>query len=118
MGAFDFLKVIVNDKPKKSLPEKAKLTNFVSFDGKSFPITQLTHRGFAVSRFDGSLIKGQKAHITLTVNDQIARFSLTNAVLVVDVTDDRMVAEFNLLTPDMENLLKRYAERRKKAGPA
>lgn len=115
MGMFDFLKVTVQNKTASPQKKAAGAGSCVMFDNKSFPLAALNHRGFVISGFDGSLVKGQKAHVTLSVDDSIGKFSLTTAVLVTEVTGDKMAAEFNLITPEMESLLKQYNQRKKQA---
>jgi hypothetical protein len=113
MGMFDFLKVTVQDK-KKSGPAKPALKPgaFVHVDSKSFPIALLNQKGFVVNNFDGGLIPGQTAHISVTVNEPGVQISIKTSVVVTDTSNGRMAAEFGILPVDTEKTLRAYYERR------
>lgn len=119
MGVFDFLKVTVYDKKpaaeakaKRPVKNPGKPGSFLNVDSKSFPIAALNHQGVVVSGFDGSLIVGQKAHVTVSINEPDFQFQLSTAVMVSNVSGDRMAAEFSVLSLETEKRLRQYAERK------
>lgn len=117
VGMFDFLKIIVSDrkKPVARKPRKLKTpNNVVSFDGKSFPILSVTSKGFMAGNFDGSLIKGQAARITVKLDDSFAKLDFQCSINVVEAqTGGRLVGEWNLITPELENTLRKYTQMKK-----
>jgi hypothetical protein len=115
MGMFDFLKTTVKkETPKKAAPKAAD--NRVQIDSKSFPLGAVTPSGFVVTGFDGSLIKGQNARVSISVNDQFAKFAFDSTVVVADVAGDKMTAQFGMLPPEIEDLIRKYAALRKQKG--
>lgn len=119
MGVFDFLKVTIYDKKpesrkKASGPAKnpGKPGAFLNVDSKSFPIAALSQKGVVVTGFDDSLIVGQKAHVTVSVNEPDFQLSISTAVLVSNISGDRMAAEFSVLPVETEKRLRQYAERK------
>lgn len=114
MGAFDFLKVLISDKKKPKPPKTPRTNNSkIEFDGKSFPLAALTDKGFVATQFDGSLIAGQTARITVKVDDEIGLFTFPATVAINDASNGKCVGEWTLLTPEMVSRLKTYAQRRK-----
>lgn len=112
MGVLDFLKVSVVDKrerPKAAAHAGARVT----VDSRAYPIASIGVRGFSVDGFDGSLIAGQRAKVTVSVDEPNCRFNLPLTVEITEVKGTRMTAEFGVLSPETEQLLKRYAEIRK-----
>lgn len=114
MGVLDFLKVLITDKQKPQGAKAARANNSkIEFDGKSFPLAALTDKGFVATQFDGSLIAGQTARITVKVDDDIGMFSFPATVAINDASNGKCVGQWTLLTPDMVTRLKTYAQRRK-----
>jgi len=112
MGLLDFLKVSVTDKRgKPKAPAHAGARVIV--DSRAYPIASIGPRAFAVDGFDGSLVAGQKAKITISVDEPNCRFTLPLTVEITEVKGPRMTGEFGVLTPETEQLLKRYADIRK-----
>ena len=117
MGLFDFLKTSVkNDPKKKPAARKPAGGAYVSFDGKSFPLAAITPKGFATASFDGSLISGQNARITVTVDDRFGRFSFTANVIVNEADNSKCVGAWMMLAPDLEAVIRQYAQNKKAAG--
>lgn len=114
MGVFDFLRISVAQAKPAPVAKAGK--NTVEVDGKRFPIAAITDKGFVADRFDGSLIKGQNARLTISIDDAIARLSFATTVLVTEVKDGRLVAAWNLITPELEETLKKYSQRKKKTS--
>lgn len=122
MGLFDFLKITVGGTRKKRAPAKPKKPintskNVVEIDGKRFPLAAITDKGFVVGQFDGSLIRGQNAHLTVIVDDELAKLTFTTTVGVTEVKDGKMVAQWNLITPEMANTLRTYNQRKRLHPP-
>ena len=88
----------------------------MQIDSKSFALGAITPSGFVVTGFDGSLIKGQNAKVGISVNDQFAKFAFDATVVVADVAGDKMTAQFGMLSPDMEGLIRKYVALRKQKG--
>lgn len=121
MGLFDFLKTSV-DKGGKAKPgakaagaRKASGSS-VAFDGKSFPLAAITAKGFATSGFDGSLIAGQNARITVTVDDQFGRFGFTTNVMISEADTSKCVGAWMMLAPDLEAVIRKYGQNKKAGG--
>lgn len=116
MGMLDFLKVSVKKEPAKKGSPKAP-DNQVQIDSKSFPLGAITVSGFVATNFDGSLVKGQNAKLTVSVDDQFAKFSFSTTVTVADVAGGKLTAQFGMLPTETEALIRKYAQMRKqKAG--
>lgn len=116
VGMFDFLKIIVSDrkKPAKAARKPKTPNNLVSFDGKSFPLLTVTSKGFVAGNFDGSLIKGQAARVTVKLDDSFAKLDFQCSIGVVEAqTGGRLVGEWNLITPELETTLRKYAQLKK-----
>lgn len=115
MAILDFLKVVVGaKKPVKRKPAPYKGgSNYIQIDSKSFPIALITGSGLVATGFDGSLIKGQNARVTIAVNDSIAKFNFATTVLVTETTGDKLIVQWQMLPPDLEALLKKYAQARR-----
>lgn len=112
MGLFDFLKISVKKKPvKKSAPRPDN--NRVQIDSKSFAIAAITPSGFVAAGFDGSLVKGQNARVSVSIDDNFAKFNFDVTVVVVDAAGDKLTAQFGMLQPEIEGLLRKYAQMRK-----
>ncbi len=118
MGMFDFLKTFVREpkKPVKAGARKAVGGSTVSFDGKSFPLAAITTKGFATSSFDGSLIAGQNARITVAVDDPYGRFSFTTNVVISEADNRKCVGAWMMLAPDLEAVIRKYGQNKKAAG--
>ncbi|HYG91003.1 MAG TPA: hypothetical protein VD978_32645 [Azospirillum sp.] len=117
MGLFDFLKTTVRDKKAPAKAGARKLpSNAIEFDSKSFPLAAITARGFVASQFDGSLIAGQNARITVKVDDQFGRFSFTTNVVISEVKDGKCVGGWMMLTPDLEAVIRKYSQNKKGTG--
>lgn len=116
MGILDFLKINEKKKPvKKAAPRPDN--NRVQIDSKSFAVAAITPSGFVASGFDGSLIRGQNARVGISIDDNFAKFAFDATVVVADVAGDKMTAQFGMLNPDTEGLLRKYTQMRKaKAG--
>lgn len=120
MGLFDFLKTSVDKGGKakpgaKAGPRKASGSS-ITFDGKSFPLSVITTKGFATSSFDGSLISGQNARITVTVDDQFGRFGFTANVMITEADNSKCVGAWMMIAPDMEAVIRKYGQNKKAAG--
>jgi len=120
MGLFDFLKTSVKDKNKKPAgkPGARKPAGgaSIAFDGKSFPLAAITAKGFATSSFDGSLISGQNARITVTVDDAYGRFSFTSNVTISEADNAKCVGAWMMITPELEAVIRKYGQNKKAAG--
>lgn len=112
MGMFDFLKVTVVDKAEKAKAGPHTGAR-VHVDSRSYPIAAIGPRGFTVEGFDGSLVAGQKAKVTISVDEPKCRFTLPVNVMISSVEGSRMSGEFSVLPPETERLLKQYADIRK-----
>lgn len=117
MGMLDFLKIMVMDRKKPAArPARKPKTpnNFVSFDGKSFPLLTVSSKGFMAGDFDGSLIKGQKARVAVKIDDGLAKLDFQCSIGVVEARQGgRLVGEWTLITPELENTLRKYAQLKK-----
>lgn len=118
MGLFDFLKVTVADgKTRKAPPGRpagnGASASVVEFDGKSFPLTGITTKGFSAGGFDGSLIKGQTARVTVKVNDDAGKFSFAAAIGVSQAEGGKLIGEWSVLTPEVEGVIRKYLQIRK-----
>ena len=91
MGLFDFLKVTVADK-KTAKPAGRMPVSVVQCDGKSFPILSLTPKGFVARGFDGSLVVGQNAKVSVRVDDAAGKFTFNATVSVVEIKGDTVGA--------------------------
>lgn len=112
----DFLKIIVGDRKQPARPARKAKTpnNIVAFDGKSFPLLTVTSKGFVAGGFDGSLIKGQTARIAVKIDDSFAKLDFQCSIGVVEAKEGgRLVGEWNLITPELENTLRKYAQLKK-----
>lgn len=113
MGLFDFLKVsVAEDKAKKAAPRRTP-GSAVEFDGKSFPLTAITTKGFAAGGFDGSLIKGQTARVTVKVDDEAGKFTFPATIGVNQADGGKLVGEWTVLTPEVEGVIRKYLQIRK-----
>ncbi|WP_372398614.1 hypothetical protein ABMY26_18320 [Azospirillum sp. HJ39] len=112
MGLFDFLKVTVSDK-KAAKPAGRLPVSVVEFDGKCFPIVSLTPKGFVARSFDGSLIAGQNARVSVRVDDASGKFSFSTTVTVVEVKGASLGAAWTLLPADVQAAIHKYAQLRK-----
>lgn len=117
MGMLDFLKINVKKEPPKKKGPPKPPDNRVQIDSKSFPLGAITPSGLVATSFDGSLVKGQNAKLTVSVDDQFAKFSFSATVTVADAAGDKLTAQFGMLPPETEALIRKYAQLRKqKAG--
>ncbi|MBP2311194.1 hypothetical protein [Azospirillum soli] len=115
MGVFDFLKITVFEKKKPAAPARRKVTSgsFIEVDSKSFPLAALTTKGFVATKFDDSLIKGQTARITVRVDDDCGKFTFPATIGVNEIKDGKLVGEWNMLAPEIEATIRKYAQNRK-----
>ncbi|PWC33114.1 hypothetical protein [Azospirillum sp. TSO35-2] len=111
MGLFDFLKVTVDDK-KTSKPAR-RMVSVVEFDGRSYPIASLTSKGLVARGFDGTLIVGQNARVSVRVDDGAGKFSFATTVSVVDTKDGKMTATWTMLPTEVDTVIRQYAQLRK-----
>lgn len=114
MGLFDFLKVTVKDE-KKAAPRRtsAPASNVIEFDGKSFPLAAVSHKGFVATGFDGSLIPSQTARITVRVDDACGKFTFPAAVTIEEVKGGSVSGAWNMLPPEVEATIRKYLQIRK-----
>ena len=56
----------------------------IEFDGKSFPLAAVSHKGFVATGFDGSLIPSQTARITVSIGMLIAGALVFNYVITIE----------------------------------
>jgi len=112
MGLFDFLKVTVKDQ-KLAKPAARMAVSVVECDGKSFPIVSLTPKGFVARGFDGSLIVGQNARVSVRVDDPAGKFAFAATVAVVEVKGPTFGATWTILPPEVEGAIRQYAQNRK-----
>ncbi|RTR19228.1 hypothetical protein EJ903_14075 [Azospirillum griseum] len=113
MGLFDFLKVSVKTKtPAKSAPRAGH--SLIEYDGRSFPIAALTTKGFATTTFDGSLIQGQNARVTVKVDDQAGKFTFAATIAVTDTQGGRLIGNWTMLPTEVEDVIRQYAQIRAK----
>ena len=116
MGVFDFLKITVVDKKKKTAGPARRANaggSTIEVDSKSFPLAAITAKGFVATNFDDSLIKGQTARITVKVDDAFGKFSFPATIGVNEVKDGKLVGEWNMLAPEIEANIRKYAQIRK-----
>lgn len=114
---FEFLKIVVpgkRAKPAPKAPQRAQICA-VDIDGKRFPIAAITDKGFVATGFDGSLIAGQNARITVVIDDAYAKLQFATTVLVTEAKGERLVTAWNLITPELTETLRKYSQRRKQA---
>ncbi len=124
MGLFDFLKISVKDKnaPAKAStkpltkPNKGKSVGTAQFDSKSYPLLSISIKGFVITEFDDSLIAGQNARTTITVDDQFGRFSFTTNIGVDAVEGDKCACTWVMLGPDEGAAIRKYVQNKKAAG--
>lgn len=112
MGMFDFLKVSVKKEPAKKGGGKTG-SNRVQIDSKSFSIGAITPSGFIATSFDGSLVKGQNARLSVFIDDQFAKFNFDATVTVADTSGGVLTVQFGMLSPEIEGMLRKYAQLRK-----
>jgi len=115
MGLFDFLKVAVVDKKKPAGPARRAPagSSTIEVDSKNFPLAAITTKGFVAGNFDGSLVKGQTARITVKVDDDCGKFTFPATVGVNEVKDGKLVGEWSVLAPEIEATIRKYAQNRK-----
>ncbi len=128
MSLFDFLKIVVGAKKptkhskntkhgKPAARPSASAVSVVEFDGKSFPIAALTTKGFATTSFDGSLIQGQNARVSVRVDDAAGKFTFAATIAVTDTQNGRLVGAWTVLPTEVEDVIRKYSQLRKqKAG--
>lgn len=117
MGLFDFLKTTVNTNKAPVKPGARKSgAAVVEFDGRSFPLAAITSKGFVFSQFDGSLIAGQNARVTVKVDDPYGRFTFSANVVISEVKDGKCVGVWMMLTPELETVIRQYGQKKKAAG--
>ncbi|WP_247894290.1 hypothetical protein [Azospirillum sp. B510] len=114
MGLFDFLKVTVTDKKAADPPARRMPISVIQCDGKSFPIVSLTAKGFVARGFDGSLVVGQNAKVSVRVDDADGKFTFNATVSVVEIKGDTVGAIWSILPTDVDAVIRQYAQRRKK----
>lgn len=114
MGLFDFLKVTVKDE-KKAAPRRASApaSNAIEFDGKSFPLAAVSHKGFVATGFDGSLIPSQTARITVRVDDACGKFTFAATVTIEEVKGGSVSGAWNMLPTEVEATIRKYLQIRK-----
>lgn len=115
MGMFDFLKVSVKAPPAKKAGPKPP-NNRIQIDSKSFPINIISTAGLAATGFDGSLVKGQNARVSVVIDDRFAKFSFDSTVTVAEASGERLAVHFGMLTPEIEGLIRKYVQLRKQGG--
>ncbi|HYH18164.1 MAG TPA: hypothetical protein VD995_06065 [Azospirillum sp.] len=122
MGILDFLKITIFDKKSKAKPKPGAKRpartpgNVIEVDSKSFPIAAITTKGFVVTQFDDSLIRGQNARITVKIDDAFAKFSFATTIAVNEVKDGKMVGEWMMLDPQLESTIRKYGQIKKQKG--
>lgn len=119
MGVLDFLKITIFDKKPKPGPKRPARTssNVIEVDSKSFPLAAITAKGLVATQFDGSLIRGQNARITVKIDDEIGKFSFATTIAVNEVKDGTMVGEWMMLDPQLEATIRKYNQiKKQKAG--
>ncbi|WP_448207651.1 hypothetical protein [Azospirillum sp. sgz302134] len=116
MGVFDFLKVTVQEKRKPAPAQRGGPGSAIEFDGKSFPLAVINTQGFVATNFDGSLIKGQNARITVRVADQFGNFTFQTTAGISEVKDGKVAGNWSVLPADVDAAIRKYAQARKKAG--
>jgi len=111
MGLFDFLKVSV---PAKKPPKTAQRmpVSIVEFDGRSFPLASLTTKGFVTKSFDGSLIPGQNARVTVRVDDAAGKFTFAATITVADTAGSKLVGTWTILPTEVDGVIRKYAQLR------
>lgn len=116
MGLFDFLKTTVKSPTKKPGAAGGRKGGSIVVDGKSFPLSVITPKGFATSGFDGSLIAGQNARITVTVDDSYGRFGFSTTVIVSEADNTKCVGAWMMLAPEHEAAIRKYNQNKKASG--
>ncbi len=115
MGLFDFLKVTVKD--PKPAPRRAAASNapssVIEFDGKSFPLGAISHKGFVATGFDGSLIPSQTARITVRIDDACGKFTFSATVTIEEVKGGSVSGAWNMLPTEVEATIRKYLQIRK-----
>ena len=112
MGLFDFLKVVVKDE-KKPAPRRPGPSNVIEFDGKSFALAAISHKGFVATGFDGSLIPSQTARISVRIDDSCGKFSFSATVTIEEVKGGSVSGAWNMLPPEVEATIRKYVQIRK-----
>ncbi|WP_244592850.1 hypothetical protein [Azospirillum palustre] len=113
MGLFDFLKVSVADK-KAAKPAARMPVSVIQCDGKSYPIVSLTPKGFVARGFDGSLVVGQNAKVSVRVDDPAGKFTFNATVSVVEIKGDSVGATWSILPTEVDAVIRQYAQNRRK----
>ncbi|SMH58469.1 hypothetical protein [Azospirillum agricola] len=116
MGLFDFLKITVPAKKPAKAPSRLSVS-IVEFDGRSFPLAALTTKGFVTKSFDGSLIPGQNARVTVRVDDTAGKFTFSATITVADTAGSKLVGTWTMLPTEVDEVIRKYAQiRGKQAG--
>ncbi|WP_244434237.1 hypothetical protein [Azospirillum sp. B506] len=105
---------------KAAKPAGRMPISVIQCDGKSFPIVSLTPKGFVARGFDGSLIVGQNAKVSVRVDDAAGKFTFNATVSVVEIKGDTFGATWSILPTEVDAVIRQYGQQRKKqdAKPA
>jgi len=118
---FDWLKDIVYEKKKKpaATSAKAKVSgSHIQVDSRSYPLVNLSPKGFMAGDFDPSLAVGQNAQIAIVVDDAWGKFSFTaRCTITAADAQGRFGGSFSILPPEIEQVLGKYAKNKSARPP-
>jgi len=115
---FEWLKEIVYEKKKKPAGKAAVSGSQILVDSRSYPLVNLSAKGFMAGGFDPSLAVGQNAQISVVVNDSWGKFTFTaRCTITAADANGRFGGSFLILPPEIEQVLGKYAKN-KSAKPA
>ncbi|MBI1208102.1 MAG: hypothetical protein GC191_12535 [Azospirillum sp.] len=120
---FEWLKVTIGSdktKPAAKRPgSKPPSPNQIKIDSRLYPLTELKRDGIVASKFDGSLIAGQRAQITVMVDDRWGKFTFDTKVVVnTSVSGDTLSGSWTMLPPEVETVIGQYLKNRRQAAAA
>ena len=117
---FEWLKEIVYEK-KKPVAKTGKAVNsgsHILVDSRSYPLVNLSPKGFMGGDFDSSMAVGQNAQISIVVNDTWGKFTFSaRCTITAADANGRFGGSFLILPPEIEQVLGKYAKN-KSAKPA
>lgn len=116
---FDWLKVIVPSKKEPAKPASRE-SSVIRIDSRSYPLASLSKKGFVANGFDETVIEGQTAKIVVDVNDRWGKFAFKASVTIDQIVRERkqFAGNFQILPPEVEAALGRYAQLKKAAKTA
>jgi|GEM_PF-2116368 len=115
---FDWLKVFVGGgktKPKKAMGRKpVEAQNRLVVDSRNYPITDISPKGVVAGDFDGSLVQGQNAKVTVVLNDACGKVSFATTVVVDEAKEGGYLrCSWGVLPLEVDSALKTWLQRRR-----